>query len=281
MSSGNIVLQIHKDLVAGSLQLPSLPKVTLKVKEAVANPNQDLAQLSKIVQTDPAFCGYLVNTANSPLYRGAGELHNVQQALTRLGMNNTRNLAITYATRTLFKPRKHAITTWLTPIWKQSTLVAALAYVMAKHSKRFDPDEALLAGLLQDIGTLPILDKAAQYPDLMHNQQAVKELLDKYSAKIGAAVMRHWGMSKIFQEVAKSREDWMRKHDGAMDLADLVLLARIHSYVGTPHMQNLPRINAIPAFAKADFGELSPSQSFQFIEEASETIRETQRSLGN
>lgn len=281
MNSGNIVLQIHRDLVAGSLQLPSLPEVTLRVRRAVANPNQDLTNLAKIVQADPAFCGYLINTANSPLYRGIGELNNVQQALSRLGMNTTRNLAMTYATRALFKPNNRIVSKWLTPIWKQGTLTAALAFVMAKKSQRFDPDEALLAALLLDIGVLPLLDKASKHADLIQSQHLVQEIANKYSAKVGATILRHWGMPKVFQEVARNRENWMRRHDGEMDLVDLIMLARFHSYIGTPTMQNLPRITALPAFEKADLGELGPSQSFLFIEEATQAIQEAQRSLAS
>ena len=279
MSRTNIVLQINKDLVTGDLQLPSLPKVTLMVREAVANPNQDLSSLAKVVQTDPAFCGYLVNSANSPLYRGIGELHNVQQALSRLGMKTTQNLAMTYAARSLFKPRNRALSTWLTAIWKQSTLVAALAKVMAQHSQGFDPDEALLAGLLQDIDMLPLLDKAARDVALINDAAAVDALLKQHSARVGAAVLRHWGMAVSFQNVAKHRENWLREHDGEADLVDLISLARIHSYIGQPQMQVLPRIHQLPAFRKLELGELGPSLSYRFIEQAGDSIRETQLSL--
>ncbi len=133
MTGASIVVQINKDLVADKLQLPALPKVSLLVREAVSNPNVDLTKLTKIVQTDPAFCGYLVNTANSPIYRGRGELQNVKQALSRLGLETIQSLAVTYAARNLFKPRNRAISSWLTAIWQQCTLGAALAHVMALH----------------------------------------------------------------------------------------------------------------------------------------------------
>ena len=150
---------------------------------------------------------------------------------------------------------------------------------MARQSQSFDADEALLAGLLLDIGTLPLLEKATRYVELIKDESAMNTLLNKYSANLGATVLRHWKMPAYFQDVTRNRENWHYIHQGKSDLVDLILLARLHSYVGTPMMKALPRINEIPAFFKLDLGELTPHQSYHFIEEASETIKETQRSL--
>lgn len=71
----------------------------------------------------------------------------------------------------------------------------------------------------------------------------------------------------------------MRDPGPKADLADIVLLARLHCYVGTKRMQKLPRINQLPAFHKLTLGDLTPEMSLSIIQEAREDIREIQKSL--
>ncbi len=136
-----------------------------------------------------------------------------------------------------------------------------------------------MASLLQDIGTLPLLEKATHYPGFIKNTAAINELLNQHAGRVGASVLRHWGMPVVFQEVAKQREHWSRHHNGEADLIDLILLARIHSYVGQPKMADLPRIDQLPAFDKMNLGELGPNQSFVFLEQAGEAIRDIRMAL--
>ncbi|MCO7227191.1 HDOD domain-containing protein [Pleionea sp. CnH1-48] len=279
MSKQTLLLQIHRDLVAGNVQLPALPRVSLKVKEAAADPDQDIESLSQIVQVDPAFCGYLIRIANSPLYRRTSALSNVGQALGRLGMETTRNLAMTYAVRSVFSARNRFMARWLEQLWKQTIMTAALAHIMAERCSHLDTEEALMAALFQDIGALPLIEKASKYPELLKDDEAVKWLIAKYSATVGVAILHHWGLGKHIQEVARSREDWMRVHEGEADLADLITLARLHSYIGTSAMKTLPRINEIPAFHKLSLGEVGPSQSFEFVDIAKERIQQIRQAL--
>ena len=45
-------------------------------------------------------------------------------------------------------------------LWAHSIEVAATSQVLARSVTHLDPEEALLAGLLHDIGALPILSRA-------------------------------------------------------------------------------------------------------------------------
>ena len=103
-----------------------------------------------------------------------------------------------------------------------------------------------------------LIGKKRTHPNVEHNSNATK---------------------KHIQEVARSREDWMRVHEGEADLADLITLARLHSYIGTSAMKTLPRINEIPAFHKLSLGEVGPSQSFEFIDMAKERIQQIRQAL--
>ena len=284
MSRKSILLQIHRDLAAGDIKIPTLPEVSMNIRRAADDPDIDINSLSKVAETDPAFCGYLIQISNSPIYRGAADIQKVPLAIGRLGLQNTRNIAITYAVRALFAFKKMNIASWLRRVWQNSTYTAAVASVIAEHmqNKIFDPDEAILGGLLQDIGCLPLIDKAAKYPELIEDEEAILFLFDRYAANVGTAIIRQWGLSEVFVEVANSRDNWKFNKVNEVQLADLILLAKLHTYIGQSNRQNLPRINQIPSFVKLRLeAQLSPEKSLQFITDAKDKISQTRQALGN
>ncbi|TQV73942.1 HDOD domain-containing protein [Aliikangiella marina] len=283
MSRRNILLQIHKDLAAGDIRLPILPEVSLKIKREAADPDTDINKLSKVAESDAAFCGYLIQISNSPVYRGAAEIQKVPLAIGRLGLLNTRNIAMTYAIRALFAYNNKKMATWLKKIWQNSTYTAAVASVIAEHIQdiRFDPDEAILGGLVQDIGCLPLIDKAAQYPELIEDDSAMYFLFERYASSIGSAIIRKWGLNEKFIQVAQYRDQWKYNEEMTVNLADLILVSKLHTYIAFPQNKKLPRINQIPAFVKLHLeAELSPEKSLSFVADAKQRINDTRRALG-
>lgn len=275
-------MQIHKDLVTGDIKLPTLPEVSLRIRKQAADPEVDLNKLTKVAETDPAFCGYLLQIANSPVYRGAVDIHKINLAIGRLGLQNTCNIAMTYAMRSLFNSNKKTIAKSLQQAWQNSTYTASVACIIAENMQHsFDPDEAMLAGLLQDIGCLPLIEKAGNYPELIVDDRAMLFLFDRYAATVGTAILRKWGLHEKFVNVVKNRDNWKCNEVADVNLTDLVLVAKLHTYLGQTLLKPAPRINLIPAFVKLQIGaKLSPKQSLQFVADAKQRISETQRIMG-
>ncbi len=282
MSKRSIIFQIHKDLVRGKLQLPTLPQVSLRIKKTASDPNTDIHKLSTVAESDPAFCGYLLQISNSPIYRGAVDIQNINLAIARLGIQNTSNLAMSYAIRALFSEKNKNNAHWLEHAWKNSTYTASVACVIAEHiQKSFDPDEALLAGLIQDIGCLPLIDKAEEYPELIENEKAMFLLFDRYACSVGAAVLRKWGLHSKFLDVVKNRDNWEYDSSPEANLTDLVLIAKMHTYLGHNLLKPVPKINQVPAFFKLQLEmELSPEASLKFIADAKQRITDMRNALG-
>ena len=62
--------EILQELENGSLVLPTLPEVALRVRDVVDEPDVTAKQLAEIIVTDAALSTRLIKVANSPLYRG-------------------------------------------------------------------------------------------------------------------------------------------------------------------------------------------------------------------
>jgi len=271
LARASLLGRIARALKEGTLELPSLPDIALEVRSVATERDLGIAALTSVIQQDPGLSAYLIKVSNSAHYQRANAASSLPAALNRLGADAVRDLASSYAIKTLFFLREPAIRERLRDVWSRSVYTASLAHVMARHCG-FNPDQALLAGLLQDIGALPILSEIRQYPSLLADHSAVDALLSQFTGKVSGLILNHWQFPHDQVVAGLSREEWLRdKHERA-DLADLILVARYHTYLGGPTARKLPALKNLPAFHRLPFGELGPEQGLLFLREAREEV---------
>ena len=139
-----------------------------------------------------------------------------------------------------------------------------------------------LAGLLQDIGVLPILNVLNRYHEQLTNEAPVVRAIDKFAPSVGTVLLTRWGFEADMVEVARSRGNWLRDPQPTADLADIVLIARLHAEIASGDgAQQVPRIDAVPAFAKLALGDLRPDGSLALLHDEEATITELMSSLGS
>jgi putative nucleotidyltransferase with HDIG domain len=81
-------------------------------------------------------------------------------------------------------------------VWAHSLEVAVLAHLLARRNRKINPDEALFAGLVHDIGHFYLMWRAARFPELTAESEALAPLLREWHAAAGAAMLRKLGLSK-------------------------------------------------------------------------------------
>ena len=268
-------------LLSNQASLPSMPAVAARIQEAMTSPNWSMRTIATIIKSDVGTTTYLLQVANSPLYAGATPVRQVEQAIARLGINSTRHLVMAHAVRSTFVTRSALLTSLMQRTWRSSTRLAALCGVLAKHCSNFRPESATLAGLLQDIGVLPILNVLNRYHEQLTNEDHVCRAIDKFAPPVGTILLTRWGFEADMVEVARSRGNWLRDPQPAADLADLVLVARLHADITSANQpQHSPRIDAVPAFAKLALGDLRPDGSITLLHDEEATINDLMGSLG-
>lgn len=272
MSIKRLFLQIYKDLESGRIELPTLPDLAIKIREVLRDETTPIDDVTRIISLDPTLTAYLIKVANSPLYVGVDRCSDVQTAIIRLGYDNTRNIAMTFLLRSMFRPKLRKLQPILEELWLTVSNLAAISSVLASRCGGFDPEMALTGAMMQDIGALPIVQKLSRIPGAFDHPEQIRKIIDSYAAKVGTLILHKWNFEEEMIEVVRSRKDWMRDKKPQADLADIVLVARLHTYIGTPEMRNCPRINQIPAYKKLPFGELGPNQSLLILEQAREDI---------
>ena len=99
-------------------------------------------------------------------------------AITRLGFSLVRNVAISVGMRQLSQAHgKGRHVQAIEDLWKHSIFVAATHYVLAKKLTRINPDEAMLAGLLHDIGAFYIMTRAKNFPELFADKEVLQDII--------------------------------------------------------------------------------------------------------
>ncbi|CAA0114575.1 Uncharacterised protein [Zhongshania aliphaticivorans] len=273
-----LLKRVTDSLRAGTLELPSLPDIAIDIRIAITKTDLEIDTLVKLIQQDPGLSAYLLKISHSVHYSRGNPVRDLAAAIRRLGLNAARDLTASYALKTLFLIHDPTIKQYLREIWRRSVHTAALAHVMARHCS-FDPDRALLAGLLQDIGALPLLANIKSFPQIKDDPTAVPELIKHYTGKVSGLILHTWHFDEELILVGLNRENWMRDTHAKPDLADLILVARYHTFLAERRHGKLPRLTQLPAFNKLGLKELGPEQGLAFLAEAKQEINELQNSL--
>jgi len=268
-----------EDLENDQLRLPSLPDVAIRVGRAMRDENTNARKLANVIQTDPAITTKLIRAANSPLYAGVTPVDSCAAAIIRLGADTTHKLVLTFALRELFKTRSQVLKRQMQELWEHSVKVSAVCYVLARVSEQFNPEHALLAGLLHDIGCVAILSYAEHFPEVANDDLILQQVMHDMRAPIGGAILRNWGFIEDLILVAQEAENWLREHEGEADYADLVIIAQLHTFIGRPEMSHLPTLDQVPALKKLEMGELTPKLSLKILDKADEKLHRAEALL--
>jgi HD-like signal output (HDOD) protein len=260
------------DLNRNRVVLPTLPEVAVQVRKLVNDPTATDRQISRLIGTDPALTARLLKVVNSSLHRTQEKIENLQTAVTRLGREQVRNLVTALVMQQLYQAKGTQLTRQrLKTLWAHSAKVATLSYVLARRFTQLQPDQALLGGLIHDIGILPILRRAEAYPKLANDPEALEEVIKHLHTIIGPFILDEWNFSPELVAVTSQHEDLWRSEGPAVSYVDVVIVANLHSYLGTQHHLNQKDWSEIPAFAKLG---LTPDESIKTIESAREELQE-------
>jgi HD-like signal output (HDOD) protein len=271
--------QLEQDLQLDRLHLPTLPEVASKVGHAIQDESSDANTIARIIQSDPAITAKIVKAANSAFYGSLNPVESCAKAVVRLGIRVTHNLVVNYTMRDLFKCQSQLLNQRMRELWKHSIKVAAISYVLAKRFKQFNADEAMSIGLLHDIGVAAILNNASSYPEMAADPAAVDLAIHQLRGPFGSRILRSWRFAEEYIEAAQQAENWMRKGEGPPDYCDLLIVAQLHSFVGTDHALAVPPLDQVPAMPRLNLGELTPHHSLAILEAAQEQIEETESLL--
>lgn len=154
------------DLIEAELNLPSPPAIAVRILNAVQQDEVKLAELAEIISADPALTAKMLKVANSGLFNCSGEISNIGRAISILGTNLIKNIALSFVITGKFSNCLGCRFDF-DHFWRRSVTLAASAEIIVKQLG-IKQDDIFVTALLQDIGMLVIaLAKGEEYSRLL------------------------------------------------------------------------------------------------------------------
>ncbi|GGJ82292.1 HDOD domain-containing protein [Pseudomonas matsuisoli] len=257
------------------LVLPTLPEVALRVREAAEDPDIGVPQLAKVIGNDAALSARIIKIVNSPLLRTSKEINDLQTAVGRLGINYTCNLATGLAMEQMFQATSDAVDRRLREVWTRSTEIAGICTALCRHYTRLPADQAMLAGLVHQIGALPILTFAEEQGNLLNDAISLDRLISKLHPILGEKILRTWDFPAPIAVIPTQHLDFTRDSK-TTDYTDIVQVAVLQSYQGSEHPFAQIDWTTVPAFTKLG---MDPSANVNEDEDLSEAMAAATRML--
>ena len=277
--SVQFIEQIRSDLLKSieddAISLPTLPEVALEIREAANDPDIEIAALAAIIEHDSSIAARLIRVANSSLMRGLEPTYDVKGAISRIGLGYTSTMVTTLAMQQIFLSSKEVLNKRMRALWMHSADVGAICHTLARGQRHLKPELATLAGVVHQIGALPVLSYAVGRGFLRDHPEMLDQALISLTPELGRTLLESWGFPEELVKVPQAHLDFTRQCERS-DYADLVTVANLHSYVGTDHPLASVDWSNVTAFARLGL-LLSPDgmdESYhQQIEQMQELLR--------
>ena len=245
------ILQILEDKIKkNQLVLPSMPDVFLQVKKIVDDPSSNISNIATVITRDPSLAARILKVANNAFYKGNNEITNLQLAVSRMGLQLVKTLVTSHAITQMFNQPKGVLKPFFAELQNHSTEVSAHAYAIAKNYSKINPDDALLAGLVHNIGYLPMARCVESFPEIENNPKLLIEVMGTVHTKVGEMILKSWAFPQNIINASIQYVDQFRKGSGTIELTDIVIIAGLNTYRGTDHPCTLPDWSKYPAFQK-------------------------------
>lgn len=154
------------DLVNNTLELPTIPAVLSRLSEVMARDDSSAADVGKVIAADPAVATNILRIVNSAYYGLQVRVSSIDLAVSIMGFNMTRKVALKAAVFSVFGRRRDLAGKEelfdFEGFWRHSVFAGVAARAIGGISPRFADihgEDLYICGLLHDIGKLILLEK--------------------------------------------------------------------------------------------------------------------------
>ncbi len=223
---GDIFQEILGEYQRDQIELPGMPEIAERVRHAVADANTSSRQLEAILAQDPALAAKLLHHANSAMFGANYPATTLHEAIGRLGLGKISYLVTAHAVLGMFRDAVPDIRRHLKQVYADGVERAKYCFVIAREMRFTDPDSALLAGLLNEIGILSLLNQLVPKQAERGDDFPIDTLIHKLHRIVGGMILSKWGFGGEFIQAVEESGDWQRVGEDKPDLCDIVLAAR-------------------------------------------------------
>lgn len=184
----SVLARVQRELLSQEVVFPTSMRLAVAVRQALDRDDVRTEHIVKLLSLEPFMATKIVRMANCVAYNPAGQtVYSVEQAIHRVGFNAVRTLVLAVCIAQMKSTPGMAVFQRLANgCWEDSVQLAALSRTLAKAQRGTNPDEAMLCGLVSEMGSFYLLHLASSQEKYVKNLVSVLDLLSRHSARVGA-----------------------------------------------------------------------------------------------
>jgi HD-like signal output (HDOD) protein len=198
-----------QSLLQGYIEISSLPMMFVRITEAINNPRTSVQEISRIITEDPGLTARLLRIVNSAFYNFPKKIDTISRAVTIVGTQQLRDLALATSVIRMFKGIPKELVS-MESFWRHSIACGAAARTLAGYRREPNIERFFVAGILHDLGRLVIFGKI---PDLAREAIALTEsanipllmaertVIGFDHALVGRALLQQWKLPNNLVDV--------------------------------------------------------------------------------
>ncbi len=222
MSDVSIIDRIDQIIGSDDFNLPVFNDIAVKVRQLVNSADFSAKDIERVIRSDQSLASEVLRVANSPFYGGLSKVATVRDAAVRLGGKQLSEVVMVAAERNRYTAGDKEIQGMMVKLWMHAVGVALASQWLARKLGYTEKvDEALLGGLIHDIGklgALKVIDHLKLKEGLHFQSQFIREVVDSVHAAQGYKLALRWGLPENYCVIVRDH------HNEELDQANPVLL---------------------------------------------------------
>lgn len=208
-----ISVELNSMIEEPNISLPVLPEIADKVRNIMSQESYTFESVAEFVEVEQGMSARILQVANSAIYAGKERIYNLQQAVGRLGLRETRNILQAVIAENLFNTDSRQLEEVMKSLWLHSICCAYCNEIIAQTLEIENSDDYFMMGLLHDLGKLLILHlieqgrKEKRWGDQRVTLDVVKSIMAMRHHDMGARLLQKWHYPMAFQEVVRLHND--------------------------------------------------------------------------
>jgi len=229
-----------KKIKAYIARMPSLSTTVIKVLETCNDPSASAYDLKRVISLDPVLTGRVLKLINSAYYSLGHPVSSLTRAIILLGINNVKNLALSFAILDNLTARRAPRSYSADEFWTHSLGVGVIAKALAslKDAPSSVHEEFFIAGLLHDLGKLPlqsqlpaeyyrVWESAHRHEDELYQSEI--RLLGIDHCSVGRMIARKWRLNPSLVDSLSHHHHPEESPSESREFVSIVSLANLYA----------------------------------------------------
>ncbi|MGL1833100.1 HDOD domain-containing protein [Rhodocyclaceae bacterium SMB388] len=227
--------RIERELQEGHLNFPTALDVSMRIRRLADDPDSSLDDIAKVVKAEPVLSAKAVRLANAVMMNPYGrKITSVGDAVQRIGLASLRCLAFAVSAEQLAQDhRSPNMRLVASGLWMHSIDVACWAHTIARETRAAQPDTAMFAGMMIDIGQFFLLARANEYPAMERNLDRFAEFVNTWNEPVGRAILEIFDLPEAVLDAYQYENPYGGSWPPA-GLADVVFIASLAAEAPNP-----------------------------------------------